>query len=271
MSSGVPFDLAHGNATTNENPERDFLNRASNWKFDLHRRCMSQIELLYRLQQIDDELRQKKNRLTEVIRAQRGNAELEAARQRAARATAVYQKHHTRHTDLNLELKGVTDKARRSEERLYSGLVKNPKELADLQQEIEALTRRCSALEDEILETMIALEEAEVEKAAAEETLAGLEEEWEQTRASLQQEQATLAQRSSQLADLRQQQVRRLTPATLVEYEAISRHRGGVAVVGLSGNICQGCRLTVPANMVKAAGEGQLVKCPSCGRLVKPL
>jgi uncharacterized protein len=232
---------------------------------------MSQIELLYRLQQIDDELRQKKSRLTEVIRAQRGNAEVEAARQRAARATAVYKKFQTRQTDLNLELNGINDKMKRSEVRLYSGLVKNPKELADLQQEIGALARRCSALEDEILDTMIALEEAEAEKEAADQVLVTLEKEWEQTTAALQREQAVLAQRSSQLAELRQQQVRRLTPAALVEYEAIGQHRGSVAVVGLSGNICQGCRLTVPASVVKAAGQEQLVNCPNCGRLLKPI
>jgi uncharacterized protein len=232
---------------------------------------MSQIELLYRLQQIDDEMRQKKNRLTEVIRAQRGSAELEAARQRAAQATAVYQKHHSRHTTLNLELKGITDKARRSEDRLYSGVVKNTKELADLQKEIEALARQRSALEDELLETMIALEEAEAEKGTADDTLAVAEEAWARTTAALQREQAVLAQRSNQLAELRQQQVRLITPAALAEYEGIRRGRGGVAVVGLVNNICQGCQLTVPARVAKAAAEGQLATCPSCTRLLKPV
>jgi uncharacterized protein len=232
---------------------------------------MSQIELLYRLQQIDDELRQKKNRLTEVIRAQRSNPELEAARQRAAQATTAYEKHHGHHTNLNLELKSINDKARRSEDRLYSGLVKNPKELADLQKEIDALARRRSALEDEFLEAMIALEEAEAEKEAAGELLAEREEVWAQTRAVLQQEQAALAQRCNQLTEWRQQQVRLITPAALAEYEGISRRRGGVAVVGLVGNICQGCQLTVPASVAKAAGEAQLATCPSCARLLKPI
>lgn len=232
---------------------------------------MSQIELLYRLQQIDDEMRQKKHRLTEVIRAQRGNAQLESARQRATRATSIYQKHHSQHTNLNLEFTGITDKIRRSEERLYSGLVKNPKELADLQKEIDALARRRSLLEDEILETMIGLEEAEAEQKAADEALAAIEKEWARTTAALQQEQTALAQRSSRLADLRQQQVRLVTPAALAEYEAISQHRGGVAVVGLINNICQGCQLTVPARIAKAAHEGQLVNCGTCGRLLKPV
>jgi uncharacterized protein len=232
---------------------------------------MSQIELLYRLQQIDDELRQKKNRLTEVIRAQRGHPDLEMARQRAAQAKAAYEKYHSRHTHLNLELQSINDKARRSEDRLYSGLVKNPKELADLQKEIDALARRRSALEDELLEAMIAFEEAEAEKEVADELLARREEEWARTTAVLQQEQGVLAQRSNQLTEWRQQQVRLITPAALAEYEGISRRRGGVAVVGLVGNICQGCQLTVPANVAKAAGEGRLVTCPSCTRLVKPI
>ncbi|MEZ4515948.1 MAG: hypothetical protein R3C44_03590 [Chloroflexota bacterium] len=51
----------------------------------------------------------------------------------------------------------VNDKARRqSEQRLYSGDVKNPKELTDLQHEIESLGRRRDTLETDVLEALMA-------------------------------------------------------------------------------------------------------------------
>lgn len=232
---------------------------------------MSQIDLLYRLQQIDDEINLKKKQLGEVLRAQKGNQTLEQARQRAAAANDEWQQRQTRQTDLNLELKGLADKAKRSEDRLYSGQVKNPKELADLQHEIDSLGRRRAQLEDEILEVMIALEEAEEEKAAADEALQRIEAEWRTTLATLQERQTELAQRINQLNGRREEQLKLIQPDALAKYEETSRRRGGVAVVGLKGNVCQGCQVSVSANIALAAEQRQLAHCGSCGRLLIPV
>jgi hypothetical protein len=105
------------------------------------------------------------NHLGEVLRLQTETAELLAARAGAKEAAAELQTWQTQQRGLNLELAGVNDKARRSEQRLYSGNVKNPKELTDLQNEIEALGRRRAALEDEIIEAMIMVEDVQDRKS----------------------------------------------------------------------------------------------------------
>jgi uncharacterized protein len=230
---------------------------------------MSQIELLYRLQQIDDELRQKKKRLGEVLRAQKGSETLRAAHEMAAEATAVWQQSHTRHTDLDLELKSLIEKAGASEERLYSGKVKNPKELADLQQEIEALNRRRATLEEEVLGAMMALEEAETARVATGEHLAKIEAEWQRQTAAWQQEQLELARRANELGGLREQQIRHIAPAALAVYDDASRRHNGLAVVNLKSNMCQGCQVSVSVNITKSANEGQLARCGNCGRLLR--
>jgi predicted nucleic acid-binding Zn-ribbon protein len=117
---------------------------------------MSQVELLFRLQHTDDEIRAAKDRLSEVIRLQSENQDLLAARKRSKVTANELNQRRAQQTDLNLELNSLEDKANRSEQRLYSGSVKNPKELSDLQHEIESLGRRQSALEEELLEVMIA-------------------------------------------------------------------------------------------------------------------
>jgi len=109
---------------------------------------MSQIHLLYRLQIIDSEMKEKKERLRDVLRAQQQNEPLLVARKRAAETEAALRSLRTQQKDLELELGGVNTKAQRTENRLYSGKVSNPKELEDLQHEIEALGRRRQALED---------------------------------------------------------------------------------------------------------------------------
>lgn len=232
---------------------------------------MSQVQLLYQLQQFDTEIREKKQRLAEVLRAQKETEALLSARARAETAVAEWQTWHTRRQNLNLELESVNDKARRSESRLYSGNVRNPKELSDLQHEIEALGRRRVALEDDILEAMIMLEELEQEKTAAEEELAQVTADWEKAQAQLKREQNELALRLHQLTTLRQQPLSLLSAESLAEYEQIGRRKGGLAVVGLKQNMCLGCRLTVSGTKMREAQEGKLVYCGSCGRILHPI
>src|SRR5210317_1168749 len=122
---------------------------------------MSQVGQLYSLQQIDTEIRSKKQRLGEVIQLQRETEELIAARQRAQAADEELSIWQTRQNDLNLELGSLSNEAQRTDNRLYSGNVKNPKELEDLQNKVQELGRRRAALEDEILEAMIMIEDTQ--------------------------------------------------------------------------------------------------------------
>ncbi|MEW5989152.1 MAG: hypothetical protein AB1791_21205 [Chloroflexota bacterium] len=232
---------------------------------------MSQPSLLYRLQQIDTETRQKKTRLGEVLKAQKESEKLVEARGRAATVEATLHKWQTRQRDLNLELSGLDTKARQSENRLYSGLVKNPKELSDLQREIESLGRRRTHLEDEILEAMIEVEAAQEEKTAADQHLHLTQSDWEKNQSALRHEQNDLTGRLQELAHLRQEVLPLLTAASLAEYEAAGRRRGGLAVVALKQNVCQGCQVVVPAHLVHLAGQGQLAYCESCGRILYPV
>lgn len=231
---------------------------------------MSQVDQLLRLQQIDDEIKNGKNRLSQVIRLQSESETLLAARKRAVESEAELHDWRGKQTDLNLELNGLNSKAKRSEDRLYSGLVTNPKELEDLQHEIESLGRRRVATEDDLLEVMIMVEEAEVENADAVEALDKMQSEWERHQENLRQEQVTLVQRIKELSDLRSQQLELISPASLASYENAIRRAGTTAVVLLKNNLCQGCQVRVPENLVKTANEGKLVNCDSCGRILCP-
>lgn len=232
---------------------------------------MSQANVLYDLQQIDSEMREKKQRLGDVLRAQKGNSELAAAREQAAADEKAVHTLQARQRELNLELGSLNDKAKRSEQRLYSGTVTNPKELSDLQHEIESLARRRDTLEGEILETMIALEEAQSAQAASEATAGKLSDEWDVTVAGLQKEQQELALRLHQLTGRREQQAALADKNLLRRYEQMAPRKGGVAVAGLQRSKCLGCGLTVPEHTVRDANQGKLVQCDSCDRFLFPV
>ncbi|UCG24265.1 MAG: hypothetical protein JSW55_19455 [Chloroflexota bacterium] len=231
---------------------------------------MSQVDQLYRLQQIDDEIRDGKARLSQVIRSQRETEELLTARRRAEAAAKELHKWRSRQTDLNLELKTLTDKAQRSEQRLYSGTIKNPKELEDLQHEVESLSRRRESLEDELIEAMIMVEEAGEEDAAAQTSLSETQAAWDQDQADLKQEQSDLITHINEATLRRKKQLEAVSAESLRAYEDAQRRAGTTAVVLMKNNRCRGCLVTVPANRVKAVDEGQLVQCESCSRILCP-
>jgi len=232
---------------------------------------MTQVGQLYNLQQIDTEIRRKKARLSEVIQLQRETEELIAARQRAQNADAELQTWETQQNDLNLELGTLNSEAGRTNQRLYSGNVKNPKELEDLQNKVQELGRRRSALEDEILEAMIMIEDAQEEKHSADQALVEVQAAWEKSQGSLLQEQNELALRLHELMAARKQQIPLIEKSLLAQYEQLKSRKGGVAVASLTDNRCSGCHLTVSDIKVSRVRQGEIVICGGCGRILNPL
>jgi predicted nucleic acid-binding Zn-ribbon protein len=232
---------------------------------------MSQIDRLFRLQQIDDEITQKKQRFGEILRLQKESKELGAARLRAKSAAAELQKCRTQQQDLNLELTSLNNKTKQSENRLYSGLVKNPKELADLQSGIESLKRQRATLEDEVLEAMILFEDAEEENNEASSELAEIEETWNASQAHLKGEQSNLVQRINELNQVRKGHTESIPANLMAAYEHVTKRGQAPAVAELKNNRCRACQVTVPATLVKGADEGKLVYCDNCGRILSPV
>lgn len=229
------------------------------------------IHQLFQLQKLDTEIDDKKKRLGEVLKAQKEPPGLLAARQRAETAVATLQKWQAKHQNLTLEVSSINAKAKTSENRLYSGKVTNPKELADLQQEIDSLGRRKAALEDEVLEALVMVEEAQTEKTAADEALATAAGQWEKQSAHLKAEQNELALALHKLMQSRQTKAAAVDAASMQEYEQLRKQKHGLAVVGLRVNMCLGCRTTVSANKVREVDEGRKVYCGGCGRLLAAL
>lgn len=232
---------------------------------------MSQAQVLYDLQQIDSEIRAKKQRLGDVLRLQKEPAALVAARERAAAADAELKQWQANHKNLTLEISSLADKAKRSEDRLYSGTIKNTKELTDLQHEVEALGRRRAALEDDALLAMMEVDERKGLKAAADAEVDKLADEFAAASTTLRQEQQVLALSLNALLEKRARQVTLAQPALLKSYDDLSRQKNGLAVAGLRGNKCLGCQLTLSASVIRAVGEGKLVHCENCDRFLCPV
>lgn len=232
---------------------------------------MIQIHQLFQLQKLDSEIDEKKKLLGEVLKAQKEPQALLDMRTRSETAASTLKTWQNTHKELIEEVKGVTLKAAESETRLYSGKVTNPKELADLQQEAEALGRRKAVLEDQVLEALVMVEEAQTEKTAADAELKTAAAQWKKQSGHLKTEQNELALSLHKLMKNRKTKATTVAAAALQEYDLLRQQKNGLAVAGLRVNMCLGCRTTVSATKAKDVDEGQEVYCGGCGRLLAPV
>jgi predicted nucleic acid-binding Zn-ribbon protein len=169
------------------------------------------------------------------------------------------------------EVEQVKARRARDEERLNSGAISNPKDLESLQHELVALERRISTLEDDELEVMEKLEEAQTRLTALESDLNAVNEDLAQATAArdaaivVLDEQATAA-----LAD-RAQAATGVPDDLIALYDKVRAQYGGLGAAALRARRCEGCRLELNGadlRDIAAAPEDDVLRCPECGRIL---
>lgn len=165
----------------------------------------------------------------------------------------------------------VRQRAARDQQRLDSGAVTNPKDLANLQSEIASLAKRQSDLEDVVLEVMERRESA-AERAAehgerVESVGAKLQEATARRDAALQEIEA-------ELGSVRKERdtVAGAVPDELLKlYDKIREREGGVGAAKLYQRRCEGCRLELnitEMNDVREAPADAVLRCENCRRIL---
>jgi len=230
---------------------------------------MTRVANLYALQEIDSALDACKASLVDV-ESRLGEAdELVEVRQRALERQEALREVEKQQREQEWQIDDLRQKIEPLEKKLYGGTIRNPKELADLQQDVESLRRRQRGLEDRDLEIMVAVEEAQKEANEAQRALSETEEAWNAEQERLRQEQASLHQEIGDLEARHTEQVRLIEPATITLYEALRATRQGRAVAKVERGMCQGCRISLPMNVVHRVRSGaELVQCTSCERIL---
>jgi uncharacterized protein len=179
--------------------------------------------------------------------------------------------------DLGREVKRLesdveTVRAREDKDQrlLDSGSV-SPKELTNLQHELESLKRRQSDLEDQELELMERLEEAEKALAVAQSGL-------EQARADRERAQqlrddalADIADGTTKHQSTRDEVAAGISAPLLTLYDRIRTQTGSTGAAMLKARQCQGCRIELYGNELSAvrnADPHEVVRCENCGRIL---
>ena len=223
---------------------------------------------LHYLQRLDSDKDTKQHRLKEVEATLGESKELRQARLALESAQAQARQWTVRQRDLELEIQGISDETARSEQRLYSGTVKNPKELADLQAKVAALRRQRQKLEDDLLEAMIEREEAEEAHTQAQEHLSDTESRWSTQQADLLAERETLQEKLAEIEQAQATLLPNIESRELTMYQNLRRRKVGLAVVQMQSGACGGCGVAVSPNLEWKLRQGELIQCGNCERII---
>jgi predicted nucleic acid-binding Zn-ribbon protein len=160
-------------------------------------------------------------------------------------------------------------KIEQAEASLYSGLVKNPKELQDIQKELVSLRKHLGVLEDQQLQSMIEFEETEKTDHVAQSDLLRVQSEVIQEKAGLAGERSQLQQKRMSLETERSAALTPILPANLETYRRIREQKRGVAVTSIEDDACTACGAQVRLSEGQAARiQTSLTFCTSCGRIL---
>jgi len=224
---------------------------------------------LYELQVLDLEMDLLSERLAEVEGQLGESDELVAARQALVQQQGLCQDLERRRRELEWQAADLRAKIGSEEEKLYSGRIRNPKELDDLHREVENFKRRYRELEDRQLEVMIEIEEAQAELDVRRQELGRVETEWRSQQERLMAEREDLQHRLTKLRANRAALASNIQASYLELYENLRIQKRGRAVAKVERGMCQGCRIVLPTSeLQRLRSSSRPVHCSSCGRIL---
>ncbi len=230
---------------------------------------MTQAEALYHLQEIDLSITQAQKRLAEIASALGDRQVLTEAQSQVQTAQSALTPLQTKTRNLELEIQSNVEKIRMTDEQLYSGRVRNPKELQDMQQEIQSLKNRNRELEDILLETMLTVEDVESDLQQKQASLEQATAHWENDHEHLLVEQGKLQTEVEQLQQKRTTALPPITPETLKVYNNLRPRKNNQPVALLVSGSCSVCRVEQDMSVIAEVRKGQkLAYCVSCGRIL---
>lgn len=230
---------------------------------------MSISSSLYRLQQIDSQIDQARNRLSQIDAILNDRTTIQNAENSYKAANEALTKERKELNQLESQAKDQRIKIQLNESTLYGGKVRNPKELQDLQNEIASLKKFLTVIEDRQFDAMLLVEEAEKVFQKTEIERSQVESRMIEQNAQFNGERSGLLQNMERLQVERSAAEKALAPQELEIYLQLRKSRSGVAVARIVERTCSACGFSLPPALAQAASiPTQIIRCTSCSRIL---
>jgi hypothetical protein len=236
----------------------------------------AELEALLRVQERDTALDRLRYRRASL-------PEREAIRERRAlevdltgRANAIRQDRDgvlAEEHRLDDEAQSLAAKAKQVDSKLYSGTVSSPRELLDMQADIDQLDKHRGVIEEQELEVMERRESLDGELAALDAQLGALASELAELESALAAGEDEVDAEISVEERARADEAATIGAALLADFERRQQQNHGAGVARLIGDTCQGCRLSIPATEVDRIRHDltdEIASCDNCGAILVP-
>lgn len=224
---------------------------------------------LYQLQKLDSRLDFINNRIKHIDSIIGGDARVKQAEDLLSNKKAIFGSLQTRLRDIEEVIKEKRVKIEQSEASLYGGGIKNPKELQDVQKEIDSIKANILKLEESQLEIMLDVEVAEDVISSAEEDLKTITSDVFGQHSQLIKEKDELGKELSNLEKEKSVVTGQISQEEHELYENLRKKYKGIAVAVIEDNCCSVCGVALtPAECQAAKSPTSLKYCTSCGRLL---
>ena len=172
---------------------------------------------------------------------------------------------------IDQDVEAVKARRARDRDRMDQGLIANPKDLERMQHELESLERRIASLEDDEIEVMERIEDAQRELDQLQGMVAETDERLEALAIARDQKLADIDGRLGEVSADRGPTADGLPAELLALYDRLREQKGGVGAAALRARECGGCRLALDSaelTRLKGLAADEVVRCEECQRIL---
>jgi predicted nucleic acid-binding Zn-ribbon protein len=224
---------------------------------------------LLSLQDIDQKLAARQATFETVQAQLETEGGLTTLRDESEKARARVLEAQVEHRRLESEAAALRERLQVLEERLYGGGITNVRELTAVESAHSMARRNLAQVEETAAPALATVTEAEARREELLERLAARESAWATAESKLRAARDQLVGDIDDLTREREEAAREIPETDLSLYSSLIVRKGGTAVVRVSRDVCQGCRVRLPLReMARLRSSDGLVMCSSCGRIL---
>lgn len=224
---------------------------------------------LFQLQEIDTAIDSATRRINEIDNILANDSIIKKAKKSIESLEEKYRQQRMRFNTINDDIQSKKNKKSQSESSLYGGTIGSPKELQDLQKEIESLIAYISKSDEELINNLIELESIEIELEESKDHLKHVFSNFETQKALLTGEKNQLIRSIESQDKMRESVLSQINPVFIKTYETLRISKNGVAIARLVDNACLSCGASLTASQCQQTrSQSLLFNCPSCGRIL---
>lgn len=228
-----------------------------------------ELQRLWKLHQIDSAIAELRNRAAHLDVGRVIQAEIDAITKEEAVVGGEARRLSAELTDLELANKGIDDKIKKIDRELYGGKVVNPREVQNLEREIEILKRQRSGNDEKILELWELAPPAKEQAAKVQERLEAAKLKLGQRQNEALREKKNLEAEFARLNQSRPDAGKGISPSLLARYEDIRKRHGGIGMAQITKQqTCGGCGTHMPERTLAALKDDKVATCESCHRIL---